>query len=108
MSADAQAGRDTISRHVIIRGRVQGVGFRAWTEYTALQRGLTGWVRNRRDGAVEAVFIGQAVAVEAMLADCRRGPTGARVDHLEEQGDDGCDATDSLQAGGRFLVLPTQ
>ena len=45
-------------RHVVIRGRVQGVGYRAWTEYTALDHGLEGWVRNRRDGAVEAVFAG--------------------------------------------------
>ena len=44
-------------RHVVIRGRVQGVGFRAWTEYTALELGLQGWVRNRRDGAVEALFV---------------------------------------------------
>jgi acylphosphatase len=107
MSGDGQAGRDTISRRVIIRGRVQGVGFRAWTEYTALQRGLNGWVRNRRDGAVEAVFVGEAIAVKAMLTDCHRGPAAARVDQVDEQRDDGCGATDSLDAGGRFLVLPT-
>ncbi|MGB6967308.1 MAG: acylphosphatase, partial [Xanthobacteraceae bacterium] len=52
-------------RHVVVRGRVQGVGYRAWTEYTALTRGLKGWVRNRRDGSVEAVFIGEDEAVEA-------------------------------------------
>jgi len=66
--------------HVIVRGRVQGVGYRAWTEYAARSRALEGWVRNRRDGAVEAVFAGEAEVVEAMVEACRRGPTGARVD----------------------------
>jgi acylphosphatase len=46
----------TIARHVVVRGRVQGVGFRAFVEHHAIQRGLTGWVRNRRDGSVEAVL----------------------------------------------------
>jgi acylphosphatase len=71
--------------HVLIRGRVQGVGYRAWTEYTALTRGLQGWVRNRRDGAVEAVFVGGEDAVRAMLEACRRGPPGARVDRLDQR-----------------------
>ena len=62
--------------HVTIRGRVQGVGFRAWTELTALERGLEGWVRNRRDGSVEALFVGSADAVAAMVAACRHGPRG--------------------------------
>ena len=72
-------------RYVLVRGRVQGVGFRAWTEYTALTRGLLGWVRNRRDGCVEAVFIGPEEAVTAMIGDCRKGPTGARVDLLDHR-----------------------
>ncbi len=71
--------------HVLIHGRVQGVGFRAWTEYTALTRGLEGWVRNRRDGAVEAVFVGSEDAVTAMIQACRRGPPGARVDQLAQR-----------------------
>jgi acylphosphatase len=70
-------------RHVIIRGRVQGVGYRAWTEYTALENGLEGWVRNRRDGAVEAVFAGPQAAVAAMIEACRKGPPGAWVDTIE-------------------------
>jgi acylphosphatase len=107
MSGDLQAGGDTVRRHVIIRGRVQGVGFRAWTEYTAVQRGLVGWVRNRRDGSVEAVFIGEAIAVEAMLADCRRGPASACVDQVDAQRDDGGGTADPVQARGQFLVLPT-
>ena len=60
--------------HVRIEGRVQGVGYRYWTQTTALRLGLGGWVRNRRDASVEAVFSGEASAVEDMLARCRSGP----------------------------------
>ena len=56
---------DRIARHVIVLGRVQGVGYRAWTEREAQARGLQGWVRNRHDGTVEAVFAGPADAVRA-------------------------------------------
>jgi acylphosphatase len=70
----------TRSVHVVINGRVQGVGFRAWTERQAKVRGLSGWVCNRRGGTVEAVFAGEAEAVEAMLAAARIGPPGAQVD----------------------------
>ena len=72
------------TRRVMIRGRVQGVGFRAWVEHVALQRGLEGWVRNRRDGAVEAVFAGPTETVAAMLEACHHGPGSARVDAVEE------------------------
>jgi acylphosphatase len=92
-------------RHVMIRGRVQGVGYRAWTEYAAAQHGLEGWVRNRRDGAVEAVFAGPAQAVAQMIEACRRGPSAARVDAVEAR-----DATqDELAMRGRerFAVLST-
>ena len=75
----------TVHRLVVIRGRVQGVGFRAWTEVTALERGLEGWVRNRRDGSVEAVFIGLEHAVAAMIEECRCGPPGARVDFVDQR-----------------------
>lgn len=74
-----------VTRIVVIRGRVQGVGYRAWTEVTALQRGLQGWVRNRRDGSVEALFAGLEQAVTAMIEDCRRGPPGARVDFVDHR-----------------------
>ena len=73
--------------HVRIAGRVQGVGFRAWTERHANQLGLSGWVRNLASGDVEAVFCGPPDAVETMLAACRGGPRLARVariDHLGE------------------------
>lgn len=66
-----------------VTGRVQGVGFRAWVVWEAQERGLQGWVRNRRDGTVEAVFAGPAEQVEAMLAACRQGPSLARVANLE-------------------------
>lgn len=66
----------------IITGRVQGVSFRAWTRAEAIARGLSGWVRNRSDGAVEALFAGPAPAVDAMLARCRDGPAAARVDTI--------------------------
>jgi len=74
-----------VIRRVIIRGRVQGVGYRAWTEYTALERGLQGWVRNRRDGSVEALFAGSTEAVSAMIEHCRQGPPGARVDAVDHR-----------------------
>jgi acylphosphatase len=75
----------TIIRHMIVHGRVQGVGFRAVVEGEALARGLEGWARNRRDGSVEAVFIGEAATVAAMIEACRRGPFGARVDVLHQR-----------------------
>ena len=65
--------------HVMISGRVQGVGFRAWVADNAADLGLDGWVRNRRDGRVEAVFGGSEAAVSEMLRRCRAGPRSARV-----------------------------
>ena len=62
-----------------ISGRVQGVGYRAWAIATATRLGLRGWVRNRRDGTVEALVTGDEDAVEAMAAACGDGPYGARV-----------------------------
>lgn len=104
--SSTEKGREFVVRLVVVRGRVQGVGFRAWTEMTARERGLEGWVRNRRDGSVEAVFAGEAARVEAMLAACRRGPPAARVDELQEQ-HAGIAALDQRHAGERFSVLPT-
>lgn len=66
--------------HVRITGRVQGVSYRAWTEDAAAELGLRGWVRNRRDGSVEAVFSGSDAAVTEMLARCKAGPPAAHVD----------------------------
>lgn len=67
------------TRHVLIEGRVQGVWYRGWTVEQAQALGLEGWVRNRRDGRVEALFRGPPPAVDAMLAACRQGPPSAQV-----------------------------
>ncbi len=69
--------------HVTVRGRVQGVGFRAFVQTEAIARGIIGWVRNRRDGDVEAVFSGQIAAVNALCEICRRGPPHAVVAALD-------------------------
>ncbi len=95
----------SVMRHLIIRGRVQGVGYRAFVEDAALDYGLAGWVRNRRNGEVEAVFAGPAAAVAQVAEACRHGPRGALVDSVEER-----DATQeelALCGGARFAVLPT-
>lgn len=64
---------------IIISGKVQGVGFRAWLRAEALKRDLTGWVRNRRDGTVEALLAGTQKQVDAMLALCHVGPAASHV-----------------------------
>ena len=74
---------DKARLHVLIEGRVQGVFFRASTRDEARARGLGGWVRNRPDGRVEAVFEGDKPVVENMLAWCRKGPPYAYVDRVE-------------------------
>jgi acylphosphatase len=74
-----------VARHVIIRGRVQGVGYRAWAEVMALERGVQGWARNRRDGSVEAMFVGPIEVVSAVIEECRRGPPGSRVDFVDQR-----------------------
>ena len=68
---------------VIVHGRVQGVWFRAWTREEASARGLDGWVRNRRDGTVEALFAGDDVKLEEMIAACGDGPPHAKVTQVE-------------------------
>ena len=72
-----------VIRRVVVRGRVQGVGLRAFVEDEARQRRIAGWVRNRRDGSVEAVFAGSLDEVERITAAVRHGPPGARVDAVE-------------------------
>jgi acylphosphatase len=73
-----------LARHVRIEGRVQGVWFRGWVVDEARARGLSGWVRNRRDGTVEAVFAGPEAEVCAMVALCRTGPPAADVSAVVE------------------------
>jgi acylphosphatase len=70
--------------HVIVRGRVQGVAFRAYTADQARRAGVVGWVRNRADGSVEAALEGKRSAVDALLAFVRRGPPAAHVSGVEE------------------------
>jgi acylphosphatase len=85
---------------VLISGRVQGVWYRAWTEETARGLGLAGWVRNRRDGFVEAVFSGPPDAVATMLERCSQGPPKAVVTSVAV-------VAENLPAPEGFSVLPT-
>lgn len=77
---------------VIIFGRVQGVWFRKWTAGEARARGLDGWVRNRTDGTVEALFSGPGPRVREMIAACHEGPPLAKVESVEEYGEAMLDA----------------
>jgi acylphosphatase len=95
-----------VVRHVTVRGRVQGVGYRAFVDHEARARGLEGWVRNLRDGSVEAVLSGAEDVVAAMVAACRRGPQPARVDAVQEEPGN-ADDLNLRRAGERFSVLPT-
>ena len=90
-----------LQARLTITGRVQGVGFRDWTMTTARRFGLSGWVRNRTDGAVEALIVGDDNAVGEMIDACRRGPTMARVDNVDIEPVD----LDVLPQG--FTQLPT-
>ncbi|GBF27030.1 acylphosphatase [bacterium MnTg02] len=87
--------------HLRIKGRVQGVGFRYWVRRNAEQLHLTGWVRNRRDGTVEALFAGEKPDVDEMCARCAAGPPGANVTLVE-----------TIQEGGMapetFEILPVK
>ncbi|MAF47161.1 MAG: acylphosphatase [Rhodospirillaceae bacterium] len=84
-----------------ISGTVQMVWYRAWTVEEAEKRGLSGWVRNRKDGTVEALFWGRAKAVEEMLAACRDGPPNAEVTDI---------VTSPAEPPGKrgFFQLPTE
>jgi acylphosphatase len=86
---------------VTIRGFVQGVGYRAWTIREAERRGLRGWVRNRLDGSVEALFIGDEGVIAAMIAACRSGPRLAQVDDVRAHpaADDGSTGFSDLPTG---------
>ncbi len=72
-----------LQARLAITGRVQGVGYRDWAMATAQRLGLSGWVRNRADGSVEALVIGDDEAVGRMIEACRRGPSLARVDAVD-------------------------
>jgi len=97
MHNDGETGQ---AIHMVISGRVQGVWYRAWTQKTATQLGLIGWVRNRSDGTVEAVFSGPAATVGEMVKLCRKGPVLARVTGI-------CQNPVERPDGLEFRLLPT-
>lgn len=88
------------AKHLRITGRVQGVGFRFYTQRKARELGLAGWVRNCRDGSVEAVIQGSPGAVETMIAWARRGPASAAVA--------GVQVTDATGDYAGFETRPTE
>jgi len=88
---------------VMIRGLVQGVGYRAWTQIEAERRGIRGFVRNRLNGAVEAVFAGPPEAVQSLCEACRQGPRLAQVESVEIEDVD-ASALDGLGSGFRQLA----
>lgn len=87
--------------HVRIRGHVQGVWYRGWTVATAVALGVRGWVRNRSDGSVEALFVGSEAALSDMVELCRSGPPAARVESLEQANGEDDGSVD-------FRQLPTE
>ena len=97
---------DLSVKHIVVHGRVQGVGYRAFVEHEALQAGIAGWVRNRRDGSVEAVLQGKPEIIEAVIESCRRGPFAARVEAVDIATAQP-DALALVRRGERFSVLPT-
>ncbi|HKV14946.1 MAG TPA: acylphosphatase [Reyranella sp.] len=90
-----------LQARLTITGRVQGVGYRDWVVDTGQRLGLTGWVRNRGDGAVEALIVGEDAVVGTMIDACRQGPPLARVDEIDVEPVD----LDILPEG--FKRLPT-
>jgi len=89
----------------MFRGRVQGVGFRAFVEQAASDASVGGWARNRRAGMVEAVFVGEAAAVDAVIEACRKGP---RLSHVESVDQREATADElELPGGEPFAILPT-
>ncbi len=100
MTTAAAAGA-VEARHLVIHGRVQGVGFRFSMAHEARRLSLAGWVRNRRDGSVELAVSGEDQAVDALIAACRKGPPGASVRSVETD-----DHTGPISEG--FITLPTK
>jgi acylphosphatase len=92
--------------HLSIKGRVQGVGYRAFVELEAELRGLEGWVRNRRDGSVEAVVEGEQRAIDDLVEACRKGPPSSQVVSIDvSEAEPGL--PDLRPAGAKFAMLPT-
>jgi acylphosphatase len=97
---------ERIIRRVVIHGRVQGVGYRDWTRHVARGRAIEGWVRNLRDGSVEAVLAGPTEGVSAMIDACRKGPASALVERVDEH-DAAQSDLDLRRPSESFSVLPT-
>jgi acylphosphatase len=93
----------SIVRRVVVDGAVQGVGYREFTRRAALRLGVSGWVRNRSDGAVEALIYGPPLAVEALVAEMRSGPRFAVVNSVGVTEHDEIQDVDS----GAFVIRPT-
>ncbi len=93
--------------HIIIHGRVQGVGFRFWVQRTASGKGLTGFVRNHSDGTVEAKFSGDRESVEEMVEVCRNGPPGARVTEIVRLNEASLVEENSDDVSSPFTILGT-
>ncbi len=100
MDADARQPMEPVTKLLKIEGRVQGVGFRYFMQRRARALGITGWVRNRTDGSVEAAVQGNADAIAAIIAVAKRGPRSAKVTHVEVS-----DAEGQFTA---FDTLPTE
>ncbi len=98
--SDPTANGPIVSHHLFVAGRVQGVGFRLHMAREARAAGVTGWVRNRRDGTVEAVVQGAPAAVERIMAWAHEGPPAGKVSNVRTGPAEGCFAD--------FVVLPTQ
>lgn len=98
---------DRITRHISVRGRVQGVGYRAFVHDGATLRGIEGFVRNRRDGSVEALLCGTSAAVADMLTACRRGPPASQVTAIEDMAVD-ARLPAQYPPGCGFTVLPLE
>lgn len=94
----AQRFPDLARLHAIVRGDVQGVGFRYFAQDTARDLGLTGWVRNRRDGTVETLAEGTRTALDAYLRALGTGPRGAQVDGVEHDWSEGTGEFDGFHA----------
>jgi acylphosphatase len=92
--------------HLIVKGKVQGVGYRAFVELQAELLDLEGWVRNRRDGTVEVVAAGDSHKIEKFIKECSKGPPASRVAAIHES-----EATEEMltmrNAGEKFSFLPT-
>jgi acylphosphatase len=94
---------NNLVRRVIVEGFVQGVGYRDFVRRAALRIGVSGWVRNRADGSVDALVVGAPAHIEALLAEMRRGPRGAMVTSLKLAEPGGHDGAKT----GTFAIRPT-